>query len=132
MSVEARMLAELEASQDAALVRAMKTYGYAPQDDEKEPTRLPLLVLQRAQAEWLTDICGTANAGCFVSVILVHIARGAEEARTQAQAARLVLLTGAEQPQLETETEEYDPDLRGWLVTQSFRVWDDAPEVATP
>jgi hypothetical protein len=131
MSVESRMLAELEASTDAALVRAQKTYGYAPQDDEKEPTRLPLLVLQRAGAEWLSDICGTVAGGCFVTVILVHIARGAEEARTQAQAARLVLTAGAEQPQLETENEEFDSDLRGWLVTQSFRVWDDAPEVAT-
>jgi hypothetical protein len=131
VSVEARMLAELEASQDVALTRALITYGYAPQDDEKEPTRLPLLVLQRASAEWISDICGTLPGGCFVTVILVHIARGAEEARSQAQAARLVLLTGAEQPQLETETEEYDSDLRGWLVTQSFRVWDDAPEVAS-
>jgi hypothetical protein len=122
------MLAELEASDDPALVRAQKTYGYAPQDDEKEPTQLPLLVLQRAQSEWITDICSTYHA-CFVTVILVHIARGAEEARTQAEAARLALWEGAEQPQLESETEEFDSDLRGWLVTQTFRVWDESPEI---
>jgi len=131
MSVEARMLAILEASTDPLLVRAHKSYGYVEQDDEKQPTALPVLVLQRATAEYLTDICGVYDC-CFVTVEVKHVARGAEESRAQANAARLLLATCSEQPQLETESEEFDPDLRGWLVTQSWRVFDNAPDVTQP
>lgn len=132
MTVERRLLDELEASTRPALVAAAKTYGYATQDDEKEPTVLPLIVVQRAGAEYLTNICGTDIGVAWVTVAVVHIARGSEEARRQAQDAREVLTTCAEQPQLETENEEYDPDLRAWLVTQTYRVFDDAPAVTAP
>jgi hypothetical protein len=131
MSVEARMLAVLEASTNPVLVRARKAYGYIEQDDEKLPTVLPVLVVQRATAEYLNDFCGVYDC-CFVTVEVKHVARGAEESRAQANAARLLLSACSEEPQLETESEEFDSELRGWLVTQSWRVFDSAPDVTQP
>jgi hypothetical protein len=78
------------------------------------------------------DFSGTFPNLCVVTVVVVHIARDLDQARAQAQAARLALTVCAEIPHLDSETEEYDPDLRGWLVTQSWTVDDDAPDVTTP
>lgn len=129
MTIEKKFLDILAASTEPALVAARKSYGYVEQDDEKNPTALPLLIVQRAGSEWFGNICGTVLDGCFVSVAVIHIARDAAESRKQADAARFALVTSLEVPQLESEGEEYDPDLRAWFVTQTFRVFDDSPTV---
>jgi hypothetical protein len=58
VSVEARLLAILESSAAPELQAARMSYGYAAQDDEKAPTQLPLLVLQRAGSQWLGTLAG--------------------------------------------------------------------------
>lgn len=132
MSVEQNMLATLNASTDPALVAARKYYGYAPQDDEKFPTELPILILQRMGAEYMSTTCETIQNCCFVTVQVLHLARDSDEARSQAIAARLALNASADQPIIESENEEYDPDIRAWGITQQFRVFDDSPGVQTP
>jgi len=129
MSVEMILMDALVTSTDPAITRATISYGYTPADDESEITGLPLLILQRDTTEWLTDICGTRLLPALVNVAVVHVARGAQEARQQADATRALLLTNPEQPSLEAENETYDPDLRAWMVSQMYRVWDDAPTV---
>jgi hypothetical protein len=129
VSVEARLLAILDASTRPELVAVPKYYGYAPQTDEKTPTPLPLLVMQRTGSNWTTDMCGTRPRPCFVTLNITHVARTNEAARAQAQAARLELIACAEMPRLDGETEDFDPDLRGWAVIQTFTADDDSPDV---
>lgn len=128
MSIEAKMLAILEASADPALVGVPKFYGYIPQDDEKTPTAVPWLLIRRTGSQWLTDICGTRALPCFVNVDLIHAHRTQEGARVQAQAARLALINSAEQPALDAETDDFDSDVSGFVVTQSFTVEDSDPD----
>lgn len=128
MSVEARMLQILDASTDPALVPARKTYGYAVQDDEKEPTFLPLLILRRTGSEWFSDICGTRSLPCFANVEIVHAARTLAAAREQARACFLALINSAEQPRMESETDRFDDDLQSFTVVQQFTAEDHDPD----
>lgn len=128
MSVEGRLLQVLEDSPDVALVPARKSYGYAVQDDEKEPTFLPLLILRRTGSEWFTDICGTRALPCFVNVEVIHAARTSAEAREQARACFLALINSAEQPRLDSETDRFDEDLQAFTVVQQFTAEDHDPD----
>lgn len=128
MSIEARMLEILETSIDPALDGVPKYYGYVPQDDEKIPTVVPWLLIRRTGSQWLTDICGTRAAPCFVNVDVIHAHRTQEGARIQAQAARLALINSPEQCGLDAETDDFDSDVSGFVVTQSYTVEDNDPD----
>ena len=120
------MMADLAESTDPALVDVRKYYGFAPQDDEKFPTELPLLVLSRMTAEYLTTFCGTMQDCCFVTVQVLHVARDADSCREQAIATRVLF---ADLQAMDLEGEDYEPDIRGFAITQTYRVFDESPGV---
>ncbi len=124
MTIEQRMMQAIESAVTPYLAAAKKSFGYTEQDDEKFPTSLPLCIVQLVGMEPLTSMCGTDRDRCFKDMAVQHVARGAEEVKEQAQEARLMLLDMLWVDSLESETFEYDPDLRAWMVTQAFRCFE--------
>lgn len=125
MSVESRFFDILDAVTDAPLADARKSVGYARQDDEKQPTDVPLCVIQRTGTEYVQVICGTYPQH-WATLAVVHIARERDATREQAQQAALALCTSDEVPELQGDSEEFDVELNAWMVTQLFRVFVDA------
>lgn len=96
-----------------------------PQDPETEPTSLPFTVVIRSASEWITTLCGTASDRCFQTLQVQFAARQLHAARQMAVAAKAVLVPEADA--LESEDNQYDPELRAHYVTQTYRVFDVTP-----
>lgn len=124
MTIEKKIMAALDAATTPRLLAARKSYGYTEQDDEKFPTIIPLCIVQRVGMEPLNSMCGTDIERCFKDMAVQHVARGAEEVQEQALEARQLLEPLSWVDSLETEIFEYDPELRAWMVTQSFRCFE--------
>lgn len=125
MTVEARFWEVLSAVAVSPLMDARKSVGYAWQDDEKEPTTVPLCVIQRTGTEYMSTICAT-YAEHWATIAVVHVARERELAREQAQQAAMALVTSDEVPELQSDSEDFDTELNAWVVTQIYRVFCDA------
>jgi hypothetical protein len=101
--------------------------GLAPQDPETQPTALPFTLVERTETQWLASMSGTEQDRCFCTVVVTFVARQLAQARQMADAARGPLLSAADA--LESESSNYDPDLRGHYVQQQYRVFDVSPNV---
>jgi hypothetical protein len=99
--------------------------SYAPQSPETKPTALPFTVVERTDTEWLPSFCGTQGDRCFATVQVTFVARQLVDARRMADRARPPLL--AEADSLDSESSNYDADLRAHFVQQSYRVFDVSP-----
>lgn len=127
MSIAARMIETLQAT--PALAGVLIRYSYIPQDDEKKPPSLPYMVLRRSGTEYVETTCGVYPNGNFVNLELLTVAKNVDDACDLALTARFALEASADQPSIESESDDYDPQSRGHVVSQLYRVWDDAPSV---
>lgn len=128
MSVATRMIETLQAS--PSLAGVLIRYRYIPQQDEKAPPPLPYMVLRRNGTEYVETTCGVYTNGNFVDLELLTVAKDADDACELAEIARFALQFSPDRPSIQTESDDYDPQLRGHYVSQLYRVWDDAPSVA--
>jgi hypothetical protein len=122
----------------AAACNVPAWFGAQPQSDDEAPSEMPVIIVNRPDADWLNDFSGVDVDLAVTTIQVDYYAETAEAARRLADAGRLAVRDLVDQdddpicPALSTETSFYDQVSRAWRVMQQWRVPDYNPSLPVP
>lgn len=112
-------------------------FGAQPQGTDEEPSRLPVVIVNRPDTGWLATFCGTDDQLSLATMRIDFWAKKAEDARRLADKGRKAMITLADDtgplfPILGSEVSYYEPMARAWRVMQQWQVPDYLPSLPEP
>jgi hypothetical protein len=109
-------------------------FGAQPQGSDEVPSEMPVVIVNRIEANWLSEFCGFDDELAITGMQVDYYAETAEAARRLSDKGRKAMkdLTDPADsvalcPTLETEASFYDAVSRAWRVMQLWLVNDYQP-----
>lgn len=109
-------------------------FGAQPQGTDEEPARLPVVIVNRPDTNWLATFCGT-DPDLNIATMRIDFwdtkAEGARRIADKGRAAMVALTDGVGPlcPVLNSEVSYYEPMVRAWRVMQQWAVTEYQPSL---
>lgn len=113
-------------------------FGMQPQGDDDVPSKMPVIIVNRNDSDWVTCFAGTDPDLSIARIQIDYYAEQAADARGWADSGRVLMIGMIDDegvalaPALNDEQSFYDQLSRAWRVMQTWVVTDYAPFIPVP